>query len=114
MAGDADDRSLRFEELAARWLASRKPELKPSSYARRETAVKGLSPFFKGHLVRAIGSHQMEVWKTKRGANLSARSWNIEMETLKQIFAYAKDELRILIEIPLNRSNVEKSVKLPS
>jgi hypothetical protein len=46
-----------FEELADRWLASIKPDLKPSSYGRRVTAITGLKPFFKGELVSKIGRH---------------------------------------------------------
>lgn len=111
LANDKDSRGLRFEELAERWLASRKPELKPSSYIRRETAVKGLLPFFKGHSVRSIGQRQIEAWKTQRGPKLAARSWNIEVETLKQIFDYAKQELRILIDSPADTLKRKKQGK---
>lgn len=101
LTSDSENRGLRFEELAARWLTSRQAELKASSHARRVTAVKGLSPFFDGHLVRSIGPRQIEDWKVKRGAELSARTWNIEIETLKQILAYAKNDLRILVDNPV-------------
>lgn len=48
--------------------------------------VKQLTPFFKRRLVRAIGASEFEAWKIHRGAKLSARSWNIDVETMKQIF----------------------------
>lgn len=111
LSGDSENRTLNFEELTERWLATRKPELKPSSYTRRETAVKGLMPFFKGHLVRSIGQRQIEAWKTERGPAISPRSWNIEAETLKQIFAYAKDQLRILIDSPSDSLKRKKQGK---
>jgi integrase len=118
LASDSENRGLRFEELSERWLESRKAELKPSSYARRVTAVKGLGPFFDGHLVRSIGPREIENWKAKRGATLSARTWNIEIETLKQIFAYAKDDLRILIENPIEpikrRKERKAAILIPS
>jgi integrase len=118
LAGTTEDRKITFDELAARWLESRKAELKASSHTRRVTAVKGLTPYFKGELVRVIGQRQIEAWKIGRGPKISARSWNIEMETLCQMLAYAKDHLRILIDNPaasLKRRKVVKSgVGIPS
>src|SRR5690349_13071358 len=73
-------------------------ELKASSAYRRKSVVKQLTPFFKGHLVRAIGASEFGAWKIHRGAKLSARSWNIDVETMKQIFDYAQNTLRILID----------------
>jgi integrase len=89
-----------FEELADRWLASIKPDLKPSSYGRRVTAITGLKPFFKGELVSKIGAAQIEAWKIKRGVNLAPQTYNIEAETLRLMLGYARDTLRILIDNP--------------
>lgn len=84
---EGDNRNLRFEDLANQWLASRKAELKPSSFNRREVALKGLLPYFGSHPLRSIGQKHFDARKAGRGAKISARSWNIEVETLKQIFA---------------------------
>src|SRR5439155_6550997 len=92
---DGTNSSIRFEELAQRWLAAKTAELKASSAYRRASVLKQLMPFFKGRLVRAIGAREFEAWKIQRGAKLSARSWNIDIETLKQIFDYAQNTLRI-------------------
>ena len=89
-----------FEEVADRWLASIKPDLKPSSYGRRVTALTGLKPFFKGELVSRIGLAQIEAWKIKRGVNLAPQTYNIEAETLRLMLSYARDTLRILIDNP--------------
>lgn len=109
---EGDNRNLRFEDLANQWLDSRKAELKPSSFSRREVAVNGLLPYLGGHALRSIGQRHFDAWKAGRGAKISARSWNIEIETLKQILAYAKDDLRILIDNPadtLKRRKVKQS-----
>ena len=100
LSKDGTHSSIRFEHLAERWLASKTAELKASSAYRRKSVLKQLTPFFAGRLVRAIGASEFEAWKIQRGAKLSARSWNIDVETLKQIFDYAHNTLRILIDNP--------------
>lgn len=115
---EGDNRNLRFEDLANQWLASRKAELKPSSFNRREVALKGLLPYLGNHPLRSIGQKHFDAWKAGRGAKISARSWNIEVETLKQIFAYAKEDLKILVDNPadtLKRRKVKQAgIVIPS
>lgn len=108
---DGTNGSIRFNELAARWLAAKRPELKESSAVRRATALKALGPYFNGRLVRAIGAQEVEAWKIKRGPSISPRTWNIEVETLKQIFAYAKDTLRIVLDNPVEGLKRKKEPK---
>lgn len=86
-----ENRSIRFEELTENWLASIKPALKPKSYDRRHVALVGLTPFFKGMPVKSIGFNEIDEWRRKRGAGISARSHNIELETLKILLRYACD-----------------------
>jgi integrase len=111
LASDGTGSSVRFDDLANRWLDAKRPELKASSAARRATALKALLPFFGGRLVRAIGAKETEAWKIKRGSTISARTWNIEVETLKQIFAYAKDVLRIVLDNPADNLKRKKEPK---
>jgi integrase len=111
LASDGTQSSIRFEDLAKRWLDAKRPELKASSAGRRETALKALGPFFNGRLVRAIGAKEAEAWKIKRGSTISPRTWNIEVETLKQIFAYAKDTLRIVLDNPADILRRKKEPK---
>jgi integrase len=111
LSTDGTSGSIRFEDLAQRWLASKTAELKASSAYRRASVLKQLMPFFKGRLVRAIGASEMEAWKIKRGASLSARSWNIDVETLKQIFDYAQNTLRILLDNPARHLKRKKEPK---
>jgi integrase len=108
---DGTNSSIRFDELSQRWLASKTAELKASSAYRRASVLKQIGPCFNGRLVRAIGAREIEAWKIRRGAKLSARSWNIEVETLKQIFAYAQDTLRILLDNPARLLKRKKEPK---
>src|SRR5207247_8080103 len=85
LSTDGTNSSIRFEELAQRWLAAKTAELKASSAYRRASVLKQLGPFFNGRLVRAIGPKEFEAWKIERAAQLSARSWNIHVELLQQI-----------------------------
>jgi integrase len=108
---DGTNSSIRFNELGERWLAAKRPELKASSAGRRATALKALGPYFNGRLVRAIGAKEVESWKINRGTMISPRTWNIEVETLKQIFAYAKDTLRIILDNPADSLKRKKEPK---
>jgi integrase len=85
--------------------------LKASSAARRATALKALGPYFNGRLVRAIGAKEVETWKINRGPLISPRTWNIEIETLKQIFDYAQNTLRILLDNPAGQLKRKKQPK---
>ena len=84
-----DNSNIRFEELAKSWMESIKPSLKPKSHDRRRVAVVGLTPFFKGLPVKSIGFGEIDAWNRKRGSKISARSHNIELETLKLLLNYA-------------------------
>ena len=108
---DGTNSSIRFNELAERWLAAKRPDLKASSAGRRATALKALGPYFNGRLVRAIGAKEVETWKINRGPYISPRTWNIEIETLKQIFDYAQNTLRILLDNPARQLKRKKQPK---
>ncbi len=108
---DGTNSSIRFNELAERWLAAKRPDLKASSAGRRETALKALAPYFNGRLVRAIGAKEVEAWKINRGPSIAPRTWNIEVETLKQIFVYARDTLRIILDNPVEGLKRKKEPK---
>lgn len=105
------EKSLIFEGLADQWLASIRPQLKDSSYQRRVTCLKQVKPYFKGHLVKSIGHREMEQWKAARAVKLSARSYNIEIETLRQLFEYAREDLRLILENPAIKLKRRKESK---
>lgn len=107
----AEQKNLRFEELTELWLESIKGELKPSSYRRRVVCVNGLLPVFKGMPVRSIRHDTVDQWKIRRGANLSARSYNVELETLNQLFRYAIEVKRLLLDNPAEYLKRRKQLK---
>jgi integrase len=105
-----ETRDMRFEELAALWLESVKPALKPKSYDRRRVAIVGLTPFFKGTPARSLGFSQIDEWRKKRGANVSARSHNIELESLRLLLRYACDR-GLLLDNPADKFKRRKQPK---
>jgi integrase len=81
--------NIRFGELADVWLETIKPSLKPKSWDRRRVAIVGLRPFFNGTTMKSLGYSQIDDWHRRRGVNLSPRSYNIELESLKMLLRYA-------------------------
>jgi hypothetical protein len=106
-----EQRNIRFEELTKLWLESIRVGLKPSSYTRREVCLNGLTPFFKGMSVRLIKPDDIDRWRIKRSAQLSARSYNIELETLSLLFRYAIEVKRVLLDNPVEGFKPQKYVK---
>ena len=95
-----EEKSMTFDHLAERWLETKKTELRESSWKRLHYIIRVIKPFFTGLLVRSIGQTQIEAWKAKRGAAVSARSFNYEREVLMRLFEYARTTLRIILENP--------------
>ncbi|MGC3988554.1 MAG: site-specific integrase [Chthoniobacteraceae bacterium] len=54
---------------------------------------------------------QIEEWKIKRSAEICARSYNYERDTLAQIFEYAREHLRIILENPMDAIKRRKVTK---
>ena len=76
-SGLADEgRGMTFDDLATRWLAYKKSDLREASWKRLGGIVRMVRPFFAGLPVRSIGQTQIEAWKIKRGAAVSPRSFN--------------------------------------
>lgn len=112
-----DDARVLFEDLAQRWLELSRPLLKPKSFIRKETCVKGITPFFAGSLARNITPAQCERWMTERGAKLSASSFVQELTAMKGIFEYAM-ERGIMLNNPARgikrRKLVQQPISIPS
>ncbi len=88
----SETKNILFEELAKTWLQAQSADLKPASLDRRSVAIKGLAPYFGKKAVRSIGYSDIERWKIGRGSKISARSHNIELETLSLLMRYAIDK----------------------
>jgi integrase len=107
-------RNIRFDEMADVWLKSIEPHLKPKSWDRRRVALVGLRPYFKGIAMKACGYREIDDWQQKRGVKLSARSYNIELETLKILFRYACERGILLENYALKYKRRKQHRKLPS
>ena len=90
-----------LNELAERWLDAKRPGLESDSPARRETCIESSS-----HRFSADVWFERSVRRRPRPGKLGGVQrflrgpWNIEVETLKQIFVYEKDTLRIVLDNP--------------
>lgn len=85
-----------FEEAAKAWFQSIKGNLKPKSAERRETSIHQLSATFGKLPVRNITTKNCNDWSARRGAGISASTYNNEMETLRAILEYVVREGIIL------------------
>jgi integrase len=106
-------RNIRFDELADVWLESIKPGLKPASWDRRRVALVGLRPFFRGVSIKSLNHAQIDEWRIKRGAKLSARSYNIELETLKMLLRYACERGILLDNYAENLKRLKQPKNVP-
>jgi site-specific recombinase XerD len=64
-------------------------KLKPSSYDRRLRTINSLAPHFSGKSVASISKLDVEEWAAKRTTICKARTFNMEIETLRLAFDYA-------------------------
>ncbi|HEY0257891.1 MAG TPA: tyrosine-type recombinase/integrase, partial [Candidatus Methylacidiphilales bacterium] len=109
--GLADDRSVRFELLAEKWLESLRVKVKTSTWERSQCSVKALLPFFKGELVRSLTLGRLEEWAIRRAKELGPSTYNKELETLKRILRYAEDH-GIILQNPAQKLKRRKLKKV--
>ena len=88
-------KAILFGDFAKRWLDVVGGAMKRSSRVRRESAIIALRPHFT-NTVRAIDKSQVDTWAASRNKTVSARTFNIERETLIQILDYAMRDGLIL------------------
>ncbi len=112
-----DDARVTFEDLAKRWVDLSRHALKPMAILRRETAIKGIGPFFAGMNARNIQTRHCERWVTERGPKLADRTFVLELGVMKAIFAYAVDR-GIMLNNPARslkrRKLVQQPIAIPS
>jgi integrase len=88
-AGSTALTDCRFEELAQRWFAMKKCEVKPSSWERRQYAINSLNKFFGGKPVKRITKIEVEDWLVARVRAVSPATFNKELDVLRMILQYA-------------------------
>lgn len=96
--------------LCRRWLDFAGVRLKPASYDRRLRTIHMLAPHFKGKTVGNISKLDVERWAATRTAERSARTFNMELETLNLCFKYAVEH-GIIIDNPASRLSRRKLSK---
>jgi integrase len=84
------DRARPFSVVAGDWLASRKANLRPQTFRRRETALVSINAAFGTIPIRGVTVSHLDSWRASRDAS-SARTFNIELETIRGVFRWAID-----------------------
>jgi integrase len=103
-------RHVTFTELAERWFGTVKSRLKESSARRIETCVDQLKPYFAALNIRNISRGTCDEWLTRRSGEISASTFNKEIQTLQRILAYAcRDGL--LLDNPASHIEARKQAK---
>lgn len=77
-----------FADLADRWLQTLEGTMKSASFLRRQVSVKALKPYFRT-TIRVVDKLKIEQWASTRSKEVSARTFNIDRETLTQVLDYA-------------------------
>jgi integrase len=91
-----DAGALTFEIVAERWQAGVRHTVKESTANRRQLCLNALAPFFAGLTLRNITPAHCERWVTKRGESISASSFAQELDAMRAMFGYAKEQGLIL------------------
>lgn len=92
----ASPSQITFASIAARWLEALKPNLKASSFARREVSIAQITPYLGILTLRQLTSRSCEDWASKRSPEIAASTYNNERDTIISILGYAKREGLIL------------------
>jgi len=69
------------------------------------------TPIFGNKGVRQIGTADVEHWKKKRAPQLSERSYNMEMDTLRLVLDYCRDDPRLILDHSAERLQKKKTPK---
>ncbi len=96
-----------FGVFADEWLAVIKPRMKEKSYKRRLSSINQIKPHFKGKKLRDIKHAELTKWEASRG-NVSARTFNLDRETLRLLFQYAVKPRHILSVNPIDKETMPK------
>ena len=107
-----DEGRVTFAELAKRWVSLSQDALKPKAVLRKESAIKGLNPFFAGIIARNIQPRHCEQWVAVRGPKLADNTFVQELGVMKAIFAYAV-ERGIMLNNPARSIKRRKLMQVP-
>jgi len=84
-----DEANASFGQLARHWLQVNKHSLSGSTAKRKQLYVEAMEPFLNGIAIRNVRPIHCEKWVLERGVDLSASTFNHELETMRSVFEYA-------------------------
>jgi integrase len=84
-----DAARVNFETIAARWIDSRRGNVKQSTLTRDQTCIDNLEPYFRTKTLSGITAADCESWRNRRIAECAPATFRHELRTLKTIFEYA-------------------------
>lgn len=117
LTAPASERKVPLSAIAERWLEGRNPSLKESSATRNRCCWNQLCHHFGEVPVANVTSRLCEDWAIARGSQISASSFNKELEVLRAIVDYAVRE-GLILDNPANeidrRKVVSRKVVIPT
>jgi site-specific recombinase XerD len=75
--------------VAKRWFDSVSVSIKPKTVLMYLNSIKMLSQHFGSLTVRSLTLREVERWATKRSGEVSARTYNVDLDVLRRILDYA-------------------------
>ena len=112
-----DVKRLTFSELSERWVPTATSDLKPASKSRVEFSLSLLNKVFGPYPVSNVTSRDCQIWANRRGAGISASTYNQDIQTLKRVLEYAVEE-GIILDNPAKgikrRKITNKVILIPS
>lgn len=92
--------------LAKRWLDTQ-THLEPRSRARRHGCIVALAPHFQKPVAK-ITKADVEAWAKIRVMQTAARTFNMELETLRLVFDFGMDPPAILLENSATAARIKR------
>jgi hypothetical protein len=75
--------------VSKRWFDSVSVSIKPKTVLMYLNSIKMLSRHFGSLTVRNVTLREVEQWATKRSGEVSARTYNVDLDVLRRILDYA-------------------------
>lgn len=91
-AAGARDQAITFMELAKNWSDAARTRMKPNSARSMDISIRQLNKHFGTLQVRNISTADCHDWEKKRGANISASTFNHDRTTLVAVLSFGVRE----------------------
>jgi len=97
------NRAMTFAELADQWVKTKAGEVKDGSLVRLRGIAAGLKREFGSVRVRDISRQTIEPWKIRRAKEIAPRTFNKELEALRQVFVYGMEVSGVVLSDPTEK-----------